>query len=386
MGEGVTARGLEARLWTRDFWLISLATFFLFTSFQMVMPTLPKYVQFLGAKESVVGLVTGVFTVSAVLVRPFVGRELDRRGRRGIYIQGLGLFLIAVLAYRWAPTAAIVLFVRFLHGIGWGTTTTAAGTIVTDLLPPSRRGEGMGYYGMFPNLAMAVAPATGLYLLARYDYPLVFYSSALLAALAFLLAMQLRRDDPPAGQDLPAPALFEPRALYPSFVTLLMALSYGCVVTFLPIYAEHRGIANIGPFFTVYAVTLMATRPLAGRVYDRYGPHTALVPGLVLLTLALIFLSRAQSLAAFLLAGVFYGLGFGSAQPALQALTVAGVPPSRRGAANATFFSAFDLGIGTGAVLLGLVAQIIGYPGMFLAAAGGVVLALGAYLLFPRVQ
>lgn len=372
----------EARLWTKDFVLISLATFFIFMSFQMTMPTLPKYVQFLGAKESIVGLVTGVFTVSAVLIRPFVGRELDRRGRRGLYLQGLGLFIFSVLAYRWAPTAVVVLAIRFIHGLGWGAVTTAAGTIVTDLLPPARRGEGMGYYGMFSNLAMAVAPATGLFLLGRYNYPPVFFVAAAFAALAFLLATRLKRDEPLKGENLPAPALFEPRTLQPALVTFLIALSYGCLVTFLPLYAEHQGISNIGPFFTVYAVTLLVIRPLAGRLYDRYGPPTALVPGLALLIFALVLLSRAQTWAAFLLAGTFYGLGFGSAQPALQALTVADVPPSRRGAANATFFSAFDLGIGLGAIALGMVAQSIGYPGMFLAAAGGVILALAAYLFF----
>lgn len=371
-------------LWTRDFWLISLATFFIFTSFQMLMPTLPKYLQFLGAREGIVGLVAGLFSVSALLIRPFIGHELDRRGRRGIYLYGLGFFVLAVLAYRWAPGVWTVFAIRLFHGVAWGMVTTAAGTIVSDIVPPSRRGEGMGYYGMFANLAMAVAPASGLYVLYHYNYPPVFYGSAVLAAVALLLATRLRHNEPRQDPPSPAAPLYEPRALYPALIALLVTFNYGSVVTFLQLYAEQRGITNIGPFFTVYAVTLMSTRPFAGRLYDRLGPHSVIVPGLALIAVALLFLSQAQSLPVFLVAGILYGLGFGAAHPALQALTVTGVPPSRRGAANATFFSAFDLGIAAGALLLGLVAQVSGYPTMYLTAAGVVLLALATYWLLPR--
>ncbi|MGB9921024.1 MAG: MFS transporter [Moorellales bacterium] len=376
------------RLWTRDFWLISLATFFVFFSFQMLMPTLPAYVQTLGAPEGIIGLVTGLFAASALMVRPFIGRELDRRGRTGIYRLGLVVFALAVLTYRWADTPSLVLAVRLVHGFAWGLVTTAAGTIVSDLVPPARRGEGMGYYGMFMNMAMAIAPAAGLYVIYHYRYPPLFYASTALALTALLLASRLRQGRPPEPNEANAnenlarglSALFEPRALYPALLTLLLSFGHASIGTFLQIYAQSRGVANVGPFFTVQALSVMGMRPISGRLFDRRGPNPVVIPGLCLVVASLVVLSRSASLGWFLLAGALYGVGTGAALPAFQALAVAGLPPERRGAANATYFSALDLGVGSGGMSLGLVAQWCGFSAMYLAAAGMVLLGLVIYL------
>ncbi|MBC7325845.1 MAG: MFS transporter, partial [Moorella sp. (in: Bacteria)] len=142
-------------------------------------------------------------------------------------------------------------------------------------------------------------------------------------------------------------------------------ITYGGVVTFLTLYAAECGIANIGLFFTFYAAALMLIRPLAGMVADRRGPGPVLVPGLLAATLAILLLALARNLPVFLVAAVLYGLGFGAAQPTLQAMAVADVAPNRRGAANGTFFSAFDLGIGLGSTLLGAIARGTGFAGMY---------------------
>jgi MFS family permease len=379
---------LSATLWTKEFLLISLTTFFLFFSFQMLMPTLPTYVQALGARESIVGLVTGLFAASALLVRPFAGRELDRRGRRGVYQTGLVAFALAVLAYRWAGTPAAVLAIRLVHGAAWGLTTTASGTIVTDLVSPERRGEGLGYYGMFINLAMAVAPAAGLYIAYHYQYPPLFYASGALAATAWALSHRLPKD-PLEERTAEARRLldfFERRAWYPAVLTLLVSFAHASIVTFLQLYARHRGVANVGPFFTVQALTVMMVRPLAGRTFDRRGPAVVIIPGMGLLSVALVVLSQASTLAWFLVGGVLYGLGMGATLPGLQALSVAGVPADRRGAANATYFSALDLGIGLGGISLGAVADYAGFPVLYLTAAAVVLAGLAIFVVFPPTR
>ncbi len=367
-------------LWTRDFILLSLANLFVFTGFQMLMPTLPKYVAALGGNSLVVGLTIGIFTISAVLVRPWLGREMDRRGRRGIYLLGLLIFVLAVLAYSLATSILILLFLRLIHGAGWGGSTTAGGTMVTDVLPPQRRAEGMGYYGLFSNLAMAIAPALGLVLLEQAGFKILFLTSAALALAAALVVSRVKVP-PVASQGGPPPALFEPRAWHPSLIAFFMTISYGGVVTFLTLYAAERNITNIGLFFTFYAVALMLIRPFAGMVADRRGPALVVVPGLLATALATLLLSLAGNFHVFLIAGVLYGLGFGSVQPTLQAMAVAGVAPNRRGAANGTFFSAFDLGIGLGSTLLGAVAQFTGFAGMYAAASLFSLVGLIVFLL-----
>ncbi|MGI9862035.1 MFS transporter [Moorella naiadis] len=369
---------LALPLWTRDFILLSLANLFVFTGFQMLMPTLPKYVAALGGNSLVVGFTIGIFTISAVLVRPWLGREMDRRGRRGIYLFGLLIFVLAVLAYSMATSILFLLLLRLIHGVGWGGSTTAGGTMVTDVLPPQRRAEGMGYYGLFSNLAMAIAPALGLALLEQTSFQILFLTSAALALAAALVVSRVKVP-PVAGQGGSPPALFEPRAWRPSLIAFFLTISYGGVVTFLTLYAAERNIANIGLFFTFYAAALMLIRPFAGMVADRSGPAPILIPGLLATALATLLLSLAGSLQVFLMAGVLYGLGFGSVQPTLQAMAVADVAPNRRGAANGTFFSAFDLGIGLGSTLLGAVAQFTGFAGMYALAS---LFSLGGLIVF----
>jgi MFS family permease len=374
----------HSRLWTKDFWLISLATFFHLFSFQMLTPTLPTYVQTLGASEGVIGLVTGLFAASALMVRPFIGRELDRRGRRSIYRLGLVLFALAVLTYRWAYSPGWVLTVRLAHGFAWGVATTAAGTIVTDLVPPERRGEGLGYYGMFMNLALAIAPAAGLYIIYHYHYPPLFYASTGLALVALYLATRLGQDRPSAtSQRAPqgASALFEPGAVFAGILVLLLSFAQAGIGTFLQLHAQQRGVPNVGAFFTVQALALMCVRPLAGRTFDRRGPGVVVIPGLCVVIVALLMISRASSLAWFLFGGLLYGMGHGALLPSFQAMSVANLPPERRGAANATYFSALDLGVGAGSIALGLVAQGWGFSTMYVAAAATILLSLIIFLL-----
>jgi len=380
MTQGTAKDESREKLWTRDFILISLASLATFMGFQILLPTLPVYVAFLGGKESEIGLVTGFFTISAVIIRPLVGKGVDLYGRRGIYLLGLVVFALSCLAYNWTQTILALLLIRFLHGFGWGASSTAAGTIAADVIPGKRLGEGMGYYGLAATVSMAVAPAAGLYLIENFDFQVLFLTSTGLAALALLFASLLRyRRMPPGRQTGARPSLFERRALRPSLVMFFITTSYGAVVSFIALYAAQKGIANVGIFFTVYAVVLGLTRPGAGILLDRRGYDTVILPGISAIVAGLLLLSRADSLGMFLLAGVLYGIGFGGVHPSMQALAVKNVPFNRRGAATGTLFTAFDLGIACGALLWGAVAQATGYAVMYFLAALPAAAALVLY-------
>ncbi|TGE38767.1 MFS transporter [Desulfosporosinus fructosivorans] len=379
----------EGRIWNKTFFLIMLVSFLMFLSMYMLLPTLPLYAQTLGGNETVAGTIVAVFTLSAVLVRPWFGNLLDRKGRKLILIIGVGIFFISALAYNLVFSIITLLVLRVVHGIGWGASTTATGTIASDVIPAVRRSEGMGYYGISATIAMSLGPALGLYLVEYRSYSVLFTGSAILAALGLVGSFFINYEIPRKVQDevkvpLVKGVILEKTAIPPALVLFFITLTYGGIVSFLPSYAAYRGVENIGIFFTVYALVLLLGRPIIGKLADRYGARKFLVPGILMIATALLILVKASSLPMFLLVGVVYGLGFGTVQPILNALVISLSPPERRGAANATFAVAMDLGIGLGAVTLGFLAQKMGYEYMYGCSAIFALLALVMYFALLR--
>lgn len=378
--------GAAERLWTKDFLIVNLINLFLFFGFQMLLPTLPIYVLRLGGEEASAGLVIGIFTVSAVLVRPYVGRLLDSVGRKKVLVFGLIVFMASVLGYNWIPSVLFLLILRFIHGFGWGAASTSTGTIAADVIPKSRLGEGMGYFGLASTLAMALAPMAGLYIIDAFSFSALFFFSAGLVLLSLIMVYWTGGAEPRlhGAKEGRKAALFERSAWFPSLVMFFITMTYGAVVAFIALYAAGREVEHIGLFFTVYALTLMVSRPVFGKLADRLGFDKVVIPGILLVLFTMLLLSQANSLFLFLIAAVIYGAGFGAVHPSLQAMVVQPIPPNRRGAANATFFSAFDLGIGAGSFLWGAVSQWVGYSQMYLWASLPAALGLLIYLRFGR--
>ncbi|MGE5618458.1 MAG: MFS transporter [Sphingomonadaceae bacterium] len=370
------------RLFSRDFLLASLVTLSTFSSFYLLLATLPVYVVQVGGTEADVGLVMGVMSVTAVLLRPFVGKAADDHGKRPFILGGTALLAIVSALYSVARAVPLLLGLRVFHGIGWAAFGTATSAVVADVSPRARRGAAMGYYGMFTNLAMAVGPALGVMLMNSFGFTVLFAASAGLAVVSVLLGTGIHE---PARRSSPGPAdranqgIIERTALFPALILALTAMTYSSIVSFLPIYATKQGIENPGLFFTAYATVLLVARGFTGQLSDRYGRVAVIAPGLVLAALGLWLLAVADSLAAFLAVALLYGLAFAAIQPALMALVVDRAPPARRGAAMGTFGTAMDLGIGAGSFVWGFVAQTAGYGTMYTLAG---IVALGALGLF----
>nr|WP_312578633.1 MFS transporter [Sedimentibacter sp.] len=353
-------------LWTRDYIFISIASLFITMGFQMLLPVLPVFSAKLGGSDTWAGMVVGIFTFSAVLMRPISGQLLDRRGRRGVFLFGLIVFLICVVAYNWTSTILVLLSFRFIHGFGWGASSTASSTIASDIIPKSRLGEGMGYFGLTSTLAMAIAPALGLGLLSRYGFNTVFNVSAGFVLISIFISLFIKYHKPDVLPERDKSGIFEKTAILPAIVIFFVTMTYGSIVSFIALYAAQKQIENIGLFFTVYAVALLISRPYFGSLTDKKGTIYAVLPGIIFVIISMSLIYFANSLIAFLIAGFIYGLGFGAIQPALQAMSVRDVNHLRRGAANATFFLGFDLGIGAGAILWGLIAEKLGYQIIYL--------------------
>lgn len=345
------------KLFTKNFILTSLSTVAIFLSFYFLLVTLPKYiVDELRGSESEIGLIIGVFTITAVFLRPFIGIGVDVVGRKRILVAGLLMFLIAMLLYDYTTSVTSLLLLRVFHGIGWGAATTAATTLIADIAPPRRRGEAMGIFGMSANIAMAVGPALSIMLLDAAGYTMLFMTGAAIALVSLLLALPITE----TAVVHPRASLFSREALFPSAIMFAVSLTYGSIVSFLPLFATKQGIANPGVFFTVFAITLLLIRAFAGKLSDIRGRKFVIVPGMVLTALGLWLLSVASSLPVFLASALLYGMGFGLVHPTMMALLVDIVSERGRGAAMGTFTASFDIGIGVGSLLMGVLLELAG--------------------------
>jgi len=373
----------KEKIWTRDFILICLSNFFIFLGFQMTLPTIPLYVEELGGNDQLIGVVVGIFTFSALLVRSYAGHALESKGRKFVYLTGLLIFIIAVGSYGFFPTIAFLFFMRFIQGIGWGFSTTASGTIASDIIPPKRRGEGMGYYGLSGNIALAFGPSLGLTLAGVLSYKELFIICAILGLVAFLLSSKIRYKTIEKTQKVTKKEkwdFYEKSALKPALLLFFITVTFGGIASFLPLYTAHKGIAGIQWYFLVFALALMASRTFAGKLYDLKGHRAIFIPGTVLIAIAMILLAWLFNTTVLLVAAVLYGIGFGSVQPALQAWSIEKAPIHRRGMANATFFSSFDLGVGIGALLFGQIGHLFGYHTIYLVSAFSVCISIILYV------
>ncbi|WP_017547845.1 MFS transporter [Salinicoccus carnicancri] len=381
----------KQKIWTKDFTLIVIANFFIFAAFQMTLPTLPLFVQEIGASDRWIGIVVGIFTFSALLIRPTAGKMLDTKGRAPVFLTGLVIFVISMFSLAASYTIAILLLVRIMQGAGWGLSSTSSGTIATDLVPKERRGEGLGYYGLSGNIALAFGPALGLFLTDHISFTMLFSICGILGFTALMLALNIRYkkgekpEQDPKTKDTYVPHfdIVEKRALPAASLLFFITVTFGGIATFLPVYTFQKGFDSqyIQFYFVIYAAFLMLSRLFAGRLYDRRGIAVVFVPGSLSIIAAMIMLGFLPNPAYLFIAAALYGFGFGCVQPALQAWAVNRSENNRRGMANATYFSAFDLGVGFGAMMYGFIAEAFGYSTIYFTSAFSVTLSLILFII-----
>ncbi|WP_339149129.1 MULTISPECIES: MFS transporter [unclassified Sutcliffiella] len=354
-------------LWTKSFIMLMVGNLFVFMSFQMLIPTLPPYIKSLGASGLEIGLVTALFSIGAVLSRPFIGYMLEYRARKPLVLIGAVALLAVTVIYPLSQIVVIFLLFRFIHGLAWGWSTTVNGTAAVDVIPRSRLGEGMGYYGLSITIGMIIAPSLGIYLYQVTEFSNLIIVSAVLGLIALGLLAIVHYQTPASvektkREDLKFSyfgSLVEKSSWYPAFITLIATFGYGSIVTFIVIFGEERGIDQIFLFYLVNAIMASLSRPVAGKWFDNHGPR-----GLVLMCMFLSFvgmwvLSFAHSNLFIIVAGALFGVGFGSLIPTLQSWTLSMTPENRRGVANGMFFSSIDLGIGLSGIIFGILAQFV---------------------------
>lgn len=399
--------GIEqtSRLWTKDFILAIVTNLFISMVYYLLMVSMALYaVERFQASDSAAGFASSSFIIGAVVARLFSGRLMEVVGRKRLLIVSLAAYTL--LSYLYIPSGSLglLLALRLLHGMAFGAGSTALAAGVQGLIPPARRSEGTGYFGVSTTLSTAVGPFLAVLLSAGGNYDGIFWFCTVssIAALAVGLLVRLPERRPavlevPAPEDPAAPApvpsarrrrrmgltsVVDPDALPISLVTLLGGFAYSGIVAFLTSYTREKGLDSAAAlFFLVYAIAVLVSRLFAGRIQDRRGDNMVMYPMLLVFAAGLALLAFEPSFATIVLAAAFSGLGFGGLMPAVQAIAVNAVPEARMGLATSTFFVMLDVGVGFGPVLLGVFLPMTGFGGMYAGLSALVVLSIGVYVL-----
>lgn len=372
-------------IWTSPFIMLTLCSFLLFFCLQMLLSPFPSYVKDrFHPDDFTVSLVTGLFALTAILSRLATSKLMKRMSRMTLLYMGIVIAAGATAAYSFAGSVAAVLALRVLFGVGFGICSTILPTIVTQLLPAGRLGEGVGYFGLSTSLAMSIGPMVGLNVLHSSGFPtLTLYGtlSALFMMPLLFAGSKGVRPSPAAASSMQKTAgSFNKKLILPPILNAMMATTYGGLLGFLALFGQQAGIANVGLFFLCNAGTVLAVRPISGRLFDSRGHGVVLIPAALILTASLLILSYTTSVPMLVASALLYGLGFGSIQPTVQAWMLRVSKSHEHGTVNSLFYNSTDVGVAFGSILLGLIASASSYAVMYRFAAGVMLLFAVVYI------
>ena len=346
------------------------------------------------ASKTLIGVILSSYTLAALLIRPFAGFVLDMVYRKPIYLFAFFLFVLTFVGYPLANTIGLFLFFRILHGFTFGFVTTAGNSLIVDIMPSSRRGEGLGYFGVANNLAMAVGPMTGLFLHDSYNFDVIFYTAIGAGMIGFLFASAIKSKNM-ADKLNKQPMAFDRFFLFKGFKAglclLLMGIPYGMVVTYIALYGKEIGIlSGVGVFFSLMAVGLIGSRLFSGKMVDKGKLLEVIAFGTIFSVAAFLMLASLKFIdnqlvirILFYFISLMLGVGYGLIFPAYNTLFVNLAPNNRRATASSTYMTSWDIGIGIGLIVGGILAD--GKGGMQFAFWAGSLAAIVSYFLFVRI-
>ena len=385
-----------APLWTRNFVLVSSINFQLVLIFYLLVVVIVGYaVAELGATTAQAGLVSGLFIVGTLVGRLLVGQFLEHFGRKTTLVAGLIGFLIFSFMYFIHFDVGMLLLVRFMHGFMMGIASSVLGTIIAQILPPARRGEGIGYYSMSSTLGTAIGPFLAIWMMLHIGYNAIFIVSSIIAVSCLIVALLIQIPNLPQTEAAPIKEnavqrtktslmsrFIEPNALPISIIMLLASICYSGVLSFINFYAKEIDLVETASFFFLtYAIAILISRPITGPLMDRKGANIIMYPAFVLMGIALILLSTANSAWWLLLCAALLGFGYGNIQSVCQTIAVKSTSIERMGFATSTFFIFLDAGLGFGPYFIGKSLDYIGYSELYLYSAFAAFACIAVYFL-----
>jgi len=404
-------------LWTKPFIALTLASFLLFLNLQMLLSSFSMHIKSnLYGGDMHVSLATSAFAITAIVARLLTSKWIRRWSKEKVLTIGLVVASASTLLASLPNTVEPLLLTRAIYGLGFGIGSTVIPTLVSQIIPPKRMGEGIGYFGLSTSLAMSIGPATGMSIMKEFGFTTlaIFGAGAVLCMFPMLFlagAYRFRRtrnvtvsgqaeqaeraekaqisaqseqfsaraltssNAKAAGVSISEKAhhkqLHEQRSLwrfqfvFPAVMNVLISITYSGILSFIAVYGEELRLSQVGLFFMFNALTVLLVRPIAGKLFDRKGPMLVLIPAALFVISSLLVLSFTTNMKLLIVSALLYGLGFGAIQPTLQAWMLRSASKEEYGAVNGMFYNSTDVGISFGALLLGVLVTFTSYDMMY---------------------
>jgi MFS family permease len=343
-----------------QFWLLCLSALLFFASFNMLIPELPAFLVALDGGEYK-GMIISLFTLTALISRPFSGKLADNIGRKPVIILGSTVCMICSFLYPMLTSVFGFFVLRFIHGFSTGFTPTGQSAYVSDVIPPERRGEAMGLIGMLGSVGMAMGPAIGGMVTREFGINTMFYLSSAcgLVAASIVLGMKetlpTRRSFHVSMLKISRHDLFEPRVILPCVIMALAMYAYGAMLTLIADFGEHVGIHRKELLFTYFTIASLSIRLVAGKASDKYGRAPVMVVSSAIIMTSMMMIAVAETQAMLIAGMILYGLGQGSVSPTLLAWSTDLSEERHKGRALASLYIFMEFGIGVGALVSGSV-------------------------------
>ena len=371
---------MKEKLWTTTFVVNMLLNFIFYLVFYL--PTVvigTMAMERYHASASIAGILSGIFIVGGFIARLWAGNNMKRLGAKKLLYIGTLIYFLLTFAYFFVHSVVLLLILRLVHGLGFGIAATASGTLAGAIVPSSRCGEGIGYYALSVTLSSAVGPFLSMFLYRTSGFYSLIWLSALLLFIAlvgiFFIHVEKTTDssnsvDNKVHKKFAWSNYFEKEALPISLIAFLIGISYSSILSFMDAYARNIHLSEAASFFfLVYAITVLLSRPITGRVFDGFGDNFVMYPTYLFFALGLLLIGFAHSGWMLLLAAIFIGLGYGSFSPFGQAIAIRNSEAHRLGITTSTFFGFMDMGVGFGPFILGMFMPLLGYRNLYFASA-----------------
>lgn len=381
----------KEKLWNAEYLKTWLANFAIYFSFMLVTPLLPLYLsETFGADKHTIGLVLSGYALTALLIRPFSGYFVDSFDRKKVLLLCMFLFFLFFAGYMVAGSLLLFAIIRTLHGAPFGATTVANSTVAIDVLYPSRRAEGIGYYGLSNNIATAISPSVALWIYdACHNYNIIFSLSLLFAGLGFAINSTLKlkkRELVKKANKISLDRFFLVRAWREALAMICFAFGYGVISTYIAIYGKERlGITGgTGVFFLLLSVGLILSRLIGSRTLRKGMLIWNASLGLLISLCGYFLFAGIHNYFGYYGAALIIGLGNGHMFPAFQTMFINLAPHTQRGTANSSLLISWDVGVGLGIMIGGMLVEYFGYFSAFWAA--GFVNAAGVIFFFTNIR
>jgi predicted MFS family arabinose efflux permease len=381
----------EEKLWNSNYIKVWLANFMIFFSFMLVTPLLPIYLsETFAADKHVIGVVLSGYTLTALLVRPFSGFIVDSYPRKQVLLICFFLMFIFFAGYLVAGSLLLFAIVRTLHGAPFGATTVANSTVAIDVLHPSRRAEGIGYYGLSNNIATAISPSVAIYIYQlTHNFDLIFAISMAVAGIGLIINSTVKLEKRELIKDKKVISLdrfFLLKSWSQSLTMVCFAFSYGILSTYIAIYGkEQLGITSgTGLFFLLMSLGLICSRLIGNKSLSKGKIVENASIGILISLVGYFIFAAVNNSFGYYSAALIIGLGNGHMFPAFQTMYINLAPHSQRGTANSSLLISWDVGVGLGILIGGVVVEYFGYNASFWVSAVVNLLGVVGFIFFAR--